>query len=142
MRVCAYCFWSVFLRRAQRAPDDLAGSGERQLLHELDDARVLVRGESRANVFLEVGFQRLSCREAFPEDDHRLHDFRADGVRLSHHRDQRDGWMVRKAGLDLAGADAVATAGDQIVVAADEAEVARLVADAEVAADQPVAAEL
>ena len=50
--------------------------------------------------------------------------------------------MVREASLDLAGADAVSTAGDQIVVAADESEVARLVADAEVAADQPVAAEL
>src|SRR2546423_1451212 len=55
---------------------------------------------------------------------------------------RRDGGMAREAGLDLAGADAIATAGDQIVVAADESEVARLIAHAQVAADQPVSAEL
>src|SRR5438874_9706729 len=50
--------------------------------------------------------------------------------------------MAGEAGLDLARADAVAAAGDQVVVPSDEAEVSGFVAQAEVAADQPVAAEL
>src|SRR2546421_134616 len=84
----------------------------------------------------------LSRREAFLQHDTCLPHFGADRVGLAHARGQCDGWMAREAGLDLAGADAIATAGDQIVVAADESEVARLIAHAQVAADQPVSAEL
>src|SRR5439155_1332374 len=95
-----------FARTVERAAYDLAGGGERQLSHELDDARVFVRGESRADVLLQLGFQRLSRREAFLQDDHCLHRFGADGVGLAHDSGQRDGGVAREAGLDLAGADA------------------------------------
>ena len=50
--------------------------------------------------------------------------------------------MPLQAGFDLARPDAVAAARDQVVVAPDEAEVAGFVAGAQIAAHQPVAAEL
>ena len=54
----------------------------------------------------------------------------------------RDGRVAQQAILDLARADAVAGRGDDVVVAADEAEVAVLVLRALVAGQQPVAGEL
>src|SRR5882672_9855459 len=128
--------------RAKSAADDLSGRGERELRGELHDARILVGGEPRAHVFLEVGLERFATAEAGPQNDHRLHHLGPDGIGLAHYGGQRDRGMAREAGLDLSRADPVAPARDQIVVAADEAEVPLVVPDAQIAADQPVAAEL
>src|SRR3546814_5703979 len=56
--------------------------------------------------------------------------------------DLRHGWMLQEAVLDLARADAVAARRDDVVVAADEAQVTLVVQAALVAGHQPVAAEL
>src|SRR5205823_3320784 len=89
-----------------------------------------LRGEGR-----RAGVARL-------EHDDRLDHLGADGVRLADDRGERHRRMAQQAGLDLARADAVPAAGDEIVVAADETEIARLVAYAEVSAREPVAAKL
>src|SRR6185436_13090267 len=78
------------LLRAQRAADDLAGGGQRQLLHELDDARVLVGGKARADVLLELGLQGIARGESRLEHDDRLHHLGADRVGLAHHGGERD----------------------------------------------------
>src|SRR5581483_2961884 len=80
--------------------------------------------------------------EAWLEDDDGFDHFGADRVGDADDGGEGDGGVAGEAGFDLAGADAVAAAGDQVAVAADEAEVALLVGDAEIATDQPVAAEL
>src|SRR3546814_7994635 len=50
--------------------------------------------------------------------------------------------MLQQAVLDLAGADAVAAGGDDVVVAPEEMKIALVVHAALVAGHQPVAAEL
>src|SRR5205814_9905607 len=109
---------------------------------ELDDARIFVRSEARADVLLQYRLERVAGREAWLEDDDRFHHLGADGIGLAHHRRQRDGGVAGETGFDLPRPDAVPAARDQIVVAPDEAEVPGFGAHPEIAADQPVAQEL
>src|SRR5262245_48481385 len=127
---------------AQLAPHDLARRGERQLGHELDLARVLMRGEAGLHEGGEVGLERLRADNLGPELNEGLHDLGTYLVGHADDTDHGDGGMAHQAFLDLARADAIAARGDDVVVAALEEDVAILVDAPEVAGQQPVAGEL
>src|SRR5258708_4329607 len=69
----------------------------------------------------------------------RLDDLGAQRVGHADSRGEGHGGMLHQAVLDLAGADAVAGAGDDVVGAALEPEISRLVLPPEIAGEQVVA---
>ena len=126
---------------AQQPADHLAGRGHRHLRDEGDLARILVRGQPRAHEALDVGGKRVGRGDAGFQHDERLDDLGAHRIGLADHRGERHRRMLDQAILDLAGPDAVARRGDDVVVAADEREVAVVVDHALVAGGHPVADE-
>ena len=87
-------------------------------------------GEALPDVRLQLLCHLLRRRVAFLQHDHGLDHFGPERIRLADRGRQRDCWMALQTRLDLAGADPVPAAGDQIVVASDEPEVPGLVARA------------
>src|SRR5262249_61144579 len=62
------------------------------------------------------------------EDDERLHDLPPDRVGARHHGRFEDGRVLEESALDLEGPDPVPRGDDDVVGAADEPEIAVLVA--------------
>ncbi|PHJ59673.1 hypothetical protein VF03_34290 [Nostoc linckia z2] len=91
-----------------------------------------------ADVVREVG----RGLDAVLQHDEGLDDFSAQLVGLADGGRKRHGRMLQQRVLDLAGPDAVAGGGDDVVVPAEEVDVAFLVAQALVAGHHPVADEL
>src|ERR1043165_5381340 len=100
-----------------------------------------MRGEPRAHEVLDVGRKRLGRRRSAFQHNEGLHDLGAQRIRLADHRCKRDRRMADETILDLAGPDAIAGRSDDIIIAADEGEIALLVDDALVAGRHPVADE-
>src|SRR4051794_18760610 len=77
---------------AQLDPANLAGQRLRQVLHELDPARIRVLRQAAADEGADVGCQVVAWLMAFGQDDERLHDVaaallrRGDGGSFAHGR--------------------------------------------------------
>jgi hypothetical protein len=66
-------------------------------------------------------------------------DFLADWVRFADGRGQQDGRMAHQAILDFAGTDTVSRTGDDIVVTAQEPNIAVLIGLANISGQKPIA---
>ena len=101
-----------------------------------------MRRQTRPDVRLELA--REPGRPATPSrmTHERLDHLAAHRIGHADRRRERDRLMALQAVLDLARADTVAAARDEIVLAADEPEVALRVLPGQVAGERPVADEL
>ncbi|KAG1243847.1 hypothetical protein G6F68_015678 [Rhizopus microsporus] len=95
-----------------------------------------MRGQAGADMRLQGLDQRLVAVKAVVQHHIGHHDFRALLVRHAHHRRHAHGRVADQAVLDGCRADAVAGAGDDVVIAPHEADEALLVAHAQVARQQ------
>src|SRR5690606_4354756 len=127
---------------AQRAADDLAGRGHRQLRDELDGARVFVRCKARLHEVLDLARQPVRGLVARPQHDERLHDLGADGIGHADGGRERDRLVLHEAVLDLARADPVAAARDDVVRAPEEPEMPVFALAPEIAGEKILAGEL
>ena len=91
-------------------------------MEEVDLARNLVGGEPAAHELLQLAPELRPGCGARHRDDEGLHDLAPDGVGNADRGRDRDRVMPDQAFLDLARADAVAGARDQVVAAAEAAE--------------------
>src|SRR5258706_10107446 len=98
--------------------------------------------QALAHMILQFTRQRMVRRKTFPEYDESLDDLGALRIRRPHHGCHAYCGMAEQAVLDGAGTDAIAGAGDHVVVAADEGYVAVRVLRPGIAGDEPVAYEL
>ena len=91
-----------------------------------DLPRVLVRGQAASHEGLDL--RRELVRQPVPlfENHEGLDDLRPDRVGLADRGRERHSRVADQAVLDLAGADAISRGGDDVVVAADEMDVAVL----------------
>src|SRR5712691_9605806 len=125
---------------AQLDAADLAAHRLRQARDELDRARVLVGRRHALHVVLQGPHQRIPRRVAGTQDDEGLHDLAAYRVGARHHGRLEDGGVLEERALDLEGPDAIASGDDDVVRAADEPEIAVLVALGAVARQVPLTA--
>src|SRR5439155_15145086 len=125
---------------AQLDAADLAAHRLRQARDELDRARVLVGRRHALHVVLQGPHQRIPRRVAGTQDDEGLDDLAADRVGARHHGRLEDGGVLEERALDLEGPDAIASGDDDVVRAADEPEIAVLVALGAVARQVPLTA--
>src|SRR3954469_20903107 len=129
------------LALAKLDPADLAGERLRQVVDELDLARVRVGAQPRPHVVLDVLDQLVTRGVALGQHDERLDHVsapfvgRRDSGRLLHGR------VLEAGGLDLERADPVAGGDDHVVGAALVPDVAVLVEARRVLGVEPVAAE-
>ena len=96
---------------------------------------------SRTHDFISLANASLPANPIL-QHDIRLDDFGANRVRLADSRCQRDGWMSGQAILDLSGTDTEARGRYDVVIAAEELDIAILILDALVASGHPVANKL
>src|SRR5438552_5453248 len=132
---------SAFEHSQIRAPH-LARRRHRERLDEFYLTRVLVGRKARAHPGLEV--TRQLGRPAAPgvQLDECLDHLTPDWIWRADRRRQRDRRVALQAILDLARADAIAAARDDVVLAPDEPEVAVRVLPGEITGERPVADEL
>src|SRR3954452_130481 len=128
----------AFSRPAQALLLDLAELVARQLVDEVHDPRALVRRQQPRDGVREL--VRLD-RGAVAPDDPRDDALPEVVVGLARDRGVVDGVVLAQRGLDLARADLVAAALDQVRgAAADDPDVAALGARGEVAGAEPALA--
>ena len=101
---------SEFSRFAQHSPHDFPRGGQRQLVEELDEARIFMGREPRLDETLNVPLQVIARHVAGAEDEAGFDHLAAQRVRHADDRRQRDRRVPGQAVLDLGGADAVAGA--------------------------------
>src|SRR5436309_1817231 len=118
---------ALLLEPAELDAPDLAAARLRQRFDELDLAGVLVRCGHTLAVLLEVEDEAVTGFVARPEDDERLHDLPAVGVRLADDRALGDRLVLEQRALDLERPDPVGGREDDVVRAAGEPQVAVLV---------------
>jgi hypothetical protein len=97
----------LLLPLAQFDSADLAAARLRQLVHELDLARVPLQRGDALRVLLEHANEVIARLVARPEDDEGLHDLPAVGVPLANDGVLRNGLVLEERALDLERADAV-----------------------------------
>ena len=129
------------LALAQLDPADLAGQGLREVVDELDLARVRVRGQARAHVRLDLLDQLVGALVALGEHDERLDHAAAALVGRGDRRRLLDRRVLEAGRLDLERPDPVAGRDDHVVGAALVPDVAVLVEARRVLGVEPVAAE-
>src|SRR5262249_42918824 len=128
------------LALAQLDPPDLAARRLRQRVDELDLARILVARGDTLHVLLERAHELRTRLLPGREHDERLHHLATHGIGTRDHRRLDDRGMLEERALDLERADAVAGRDDHVVRAADEPEVAVVVAAGAIAGQIPLAA--
>src|SRR5919202_359798 len=130
-------FGSLQLSLAQPEALNLAGLRLRQLVDELDGARVLVGRDAALHEVLQLPDQALRARHPLAGDDERL-DYLP--TLLIGHADDgafTDGVVLHQRRLDLGAGDVVPRGNDHVVGARLEPEVTVLVRPIRVAGDVP-----
>src|SRR5215831_18754228 len=93
----------------------LAGLGPRQLAHELDRPRVLVRRDGALDEVLQLAPERLAPFAARLQHDEGLDDFTALAIRRADHRAFADGGVREQRAFDLRPGDVVAGTDDHVI---------------------------
>src|SRR3954451_25329790 len=131
----------LHLALAQLDAADLPGEGLREVVDELDLARVGVGGQAVADVALDVLDEVVGLLVALGEHDERLDDVALDLVGRGDGGCLLDGRVLEAGRLDLERADALAGGDDHVVDAAGVPDVAVLLLHRGVLRLDPVAAE-
>src|SRR5215212_3458731 len=112
---------------AQRRPADLSARGLRQVVGEVDHARVLVGRGLALDVLLDLARERVAWLVSLAQDDDRTHDAAPFLVGMGDDRRLGYGGVLDDRRLDLERPDAVAGGDDHVVGAALEVQVAVIV---------------
>src|SRR5487761_2497460 len=129
------------LTLAQLDAANLAANRLGQFGDELDLTRILVGGCHRLHVVLKLRRQLWRRLIAGRQNDERLDNLAAHGIRAGDHRRLHHRWMLHQRALHLERANAIACRDDYIVCAPNKPEVAIGVAVGAVASQIPVALE-
>src|SRR5207249_2543407 len=100
----------------------------------------LVRRRHAFHMILQGTHQLVPGRVPGTQGDERLHDLAPDWVGARHHGRLEDSGVLEERALDLEGPDTIARGDDDVVRAADEPEIAVLVALGAVARQVPLTA--
>src|SRR6476469_6944919 len=124
---------------SQQASDHLARCRHGHIFDERDFAWIFVRRKPRLHKALDVRGEHVGRGVALFEHNKGLHDLSAQRVWLADGGSKRNRRMADETIFDFARSDAKTGRGDNIVVTADEADVALVVHHTLIAGGHPVA---